>query len=188
MKRYTIKAVVIILVTLNILLLYENSQQQKKIKDLNNRIVNISNYLNRVTVSSQFRKKNIRVIHPDVNLPGDDELLLFVFFTVRGCRSCVITEVRILNKFYKKYKEHTKIFLLSYDETYLKRLYDASFVYQTINPGKSILNTKKDFKNPIALMVDANGEVQVIQVAKKGKPEVRKQFYKQMASLFQSLE
>lgn len=178
MENKKIIAVIALLVGLNVLLLYLNMDLQTKVEDME--IENAS------WGFEQAGESTARISHSAVSTP-DSSLSLMVFLTDKGCMSCVENEVRNLNEFHKKFNNHLQVYIIAPDTTYLEQLY-VTFPVKPIDRDEAVLDREFNFMNPGALVTDANGMVQAINVSEVGKPGKQNRFYERMASLFQSVK
>lgn len=178
MTNKTLVGIITIFVGLNVVLLYFNIDLQNKIE---NAAAESSSW-----GFEQAGESTARIMHPEVSTP-DSSLSLMVFLTDKGCMSCVENEVRNLNEFHKKFNEHLQVYILAPDTAYLEQLY-VTFPVKPINPEEAVLDREFNFMNPVALVTDANGMVQMINVSEVGKPGKQNSFYERTSSLFQSVE
>jgi len=178
-----------LLLFLNLWLLYTNMERQEQIEFLNAEVQKLNLENEQSTKSWSFEavgENPARLIHPGVP-QAEQSVSLSVFFTDKGCSYCVEYEVQIINKLYEKYKNKLRIYLLSHNDTFLKRLYDAEFPYKNIDPEKKLLDNDFDFSNPIALVTDENRLVQLIHIAEQDNEEKSHLFYTRISSLLESL-
>src|SRR5690625_1941591 len=113
-KLYHIIAI-IILTGFNIFLLYANAEHQNRITYLSIQQDNFKEKLEYKERSNMLN--NTKIIHPEVELPSSG-ISLLVFFTDRGCPSCLTYEIPNLYKFYKGHSQFTQIYLLSNSDSY----------------------------------------------------------------------
>lgn len=164
----------------NILLLYTNVNLQNQIKTLNLQIPSWA--------SGKISALNIKITHHGVKLP-DDGLSMVAFFSDQGCKSCIEHEVQNLNKIFRRYKKHIRVYLLSNNKSYLKRLFGATFPYAVMLPEEEpLFNTEFDVTNPVIVLTDSDKTLQHVYIAEKDKPQKSNQFYKSMRALFESLQ
>ena len=181
---------IVVLSILNVWLLYSNYVSKKQI----NNIISIQNNKpapyeieTRRWGFEQSGDKPAKIIHPDVDI-GEKSLFMAAFFTDNGCSYCVKHEVSLLNELNEKYNGELKVYLLSQNESFLERLYGAEFDYSTIDPQEKLLNNDFEFRNPVTLLADKNGVVQISHIAEKDNEEKSNQFYKRISSLLLSLK
>ncbi len=186
MKRTITYSMIGLLLLFNIFLLISNREQQKRIKNLSSEINSFKNIPITSDQSQYSLFPNFSVVPPAVNF-SESAFTLAVFFTTKGCRSCMINEINNLNSIYNSYKNYIQVFLLSYKQSYLKRIFEAAFPYHTISPEKELFGNRISFTNPVALLIDKNGTIQFVHIAKKGNPGKTDRFYHRMSSLFESL-
>lgn len=189
MKSKELVIVTLILLGFNIWLLYTNDKRQEQIDLLNSQIQS----LNTVTKANstdwgieQEGNTIARIIHPEVHL-NTEGTTLSIYFTDQGCSFCIENEVENLNKLWKKYPQKIKIFLMSYNKFFLKRLYGAVFSYKVIAPEEKLLDNNFSFANPIAILSDENNIVQLLHIAEKDNEVKSDKFYQRMNSLLESL-
>lgn len=126
--------------------------------------------------------ENAYLVHPDVYTSRDQLNLLF-FFTDLGCSYCIEHEVELLNKLYERHGNRFDVYLFSKNKSFLKRLYNAKFPYKTIMSQDKVLDNEFTFNNPVAIVTDSNGMVQIIHIADKDDKKRSEIFYKRINSL-----
>jgi len=115
--------------------------------------------------------------------------LLVAVFTDAGCNSCMINEIKFLNKWSKKQPQTLKVYYTGNIEEYLEG-YGAKFSYSKIDFPDKLFNTPMIFGNPVVTVVDSNGVVQSIHtnnLSRPGSDLRRKNFYNRANSLFNAV-
>ncbi|MEX0780993.1 MAG: hypothetical protein WD037_14735 [Balneolales bacterium] len=174
---------ILILSGFNISLLYINFDQQKNIDYLHSQI-HFEQGLEFQGYSSVFY--NSKIVHPEIEL-RDSGMSLLVFFTDRGCPSCLEYEIPNFAQFFNEHGQYTQAFLLSNNDSFTSR-YEVNFPLNVISPTEGLLDTELDFDNPVAILTDSNGIIQHIYVAEVGNREKSDRFYERMTSLFQAVQ
>lgn len=187
-KLKVLTFLVVILTLLNVWLLYANNARQIEMENLirSKNETSLSNSDPENWGFEQAGNETAKIVHPEVELPEKD-LSMSVFFTDSGCGYCVDHEVALLNDFYNKFESEFNVYLLSHNESFLERLHGAEFPYSVIDPEKKLVDHDFDFSNPVAIISDSNGIVQIIHIAEKDNKEKSNHFYTRVGSLLLSL-
>ncbi|MEX0779013.1 MAG: hypothetical protein WD491_08990 [Balneolales bacterium] len=181
-KSYPYIIAILCVSIFNIFLLYTNADYRKHIEQLYSQ-VQFQEALEYQSYSSVVN--NARITHSGIKL-RDSGMSLLVFFTDRGCPSCIESEILNLQDFYNKHPQNIQAYLLSSNESFTS-LYEVNFPLKVINPNETILDEELNFDNPVAILTDSNGMVQNIYVAEVGNKEKSSNFYKRMTSFFNSI-
>lgn len=176
-QKFTIIALLVILSVFDILLLYGNYNKKEQIKDLRSIIKSIRN--------TSLVQENISISNSNIEWP-DSELALVILLPEQSCSSCIRSEIYYVENFIDKYDEFARVYSISNKKNYLER-FDVNFSYKNISFSESIFNTEIRFSNPIAILVDSTGMVQIFHQAEIGNSEKSHNFYTRIASLFSSL-
>lgn len=176
MKNKIVIGVMAIFAGLNILLIYLNVGLQNKVEN----ILELSSTL----IFEQIMQSKAQVMHSEVQ-HSNSNLSLEVFLTDHGCMGCLENEVSNLNAFHKKFNDYLQVYILTSDSSLLSQ-FPINFPYKRINPFERVFNSKLTFSNPLAILVDRNGKVQMINISEVGKSAKRNRFYERMESLFET--
>lgn len=186
MKKKTFYTAIITLCLLNIWLLYINEQLVKS--------VNVSQIQPNMNIKStysndwgyeQFGESIGKIVHPDI--PELNDIKLIALFTDIGCQFTVEHDVVLLNNLYKKYPDKIKIYLLSNNESFLKRLFNAKFPYEIIDINHKVLNNNFDFINPVSIISGNKSIVQILHISEKDNEMKSNMFFEKMDALLSSL-
>ncbi|MTI88597.1 MAG: hypothetical protein FH748_11570 [Balneolaceae bacterium] len=181
MKKSTFIFITSLLILLNVSLLFQVSH-------LNNKDDNSSNA---IEVFDKWGLESIgtshaKINHSEIEIP-DSGIFFVVVMTDVGCSSCMVNEIRLLNKLYNDFPNKIDVYLHSNSDSYLEQ-YNNTFPVQVISNKENILDNGFEFTNPVGLIIDSNKLIQDIHLAKPENPGNRNFYYKKIKSLFNSLK
>ncbi|MTI88316.1 MAG: hypothetical protein FH748_10140 [Balneolaceae bacterium] len=189
MKDKTFVLIIILLGLLNVWSLYTNNQRQAQIDSYKSQIQKMSLFGKGTNPDWGFEKVGktpAKIVAPEVDIKKEG-LTISIFFTDRGCLTCVENEVKNINQLFQDHTSKLNVYLMSHNKSYLSRLFGAKFVYKNLDPEVKVLDNDFDFGNPVVLITDVNGLVHRIHIGEKENVKKSDQFYKELDSLLSSL-
>jgi len=172
--------ILLLMVGFNVWLLYSKYNLNSKVKNLE--ALNTHKY-----PQKSIANKSITFLG---SLDSKNPVTMLAFFTDKGCMSCVLSEINMLNEWHQKFPESLQVYYTGKSKNYLDK-YGAKFSYQNINNPEKLFDSSIVFGNPVVLVVDSGGTVQSIHtndLSREGSDRRRAIFYRRVISLFTAIE
>lgn len=182
MKKNKILFILFVLLTSDILLLYQNIEKQNSINELNRQLQILEKFkpTNEISLNIDFTLLDSIDIEIKTN-----KLMLISFLTEQGCGSCLEEEIKYLNSIYSKYKEYLLVFYEG-NPNVLKS-FDVKFIFKNISSLKKKFNLPFRIDNPVSILVDRYGNIQSFHKAVVNDPGASATFFFKVNSLFKSV-
>lgn len=179
-RYYLLWGLIILFIGLNIWLLYGKISLQQQISRLQVEVVENGNEFSMINEPVEFSGSKTTSPPP---------IRLVAIFTDYGCGSCVISEIKHLNKWQDKFDNTVQVYYDGETENYLEE-FGAEFEYEKINSIQNLFSISLPIGNPIITLVDERNNVQSIHtndLSRPGSDQRRINFYRRMESLFESV-
>lgn len=182
MNKNKVLFILFVLLTSDILLLFQNFEKQNSINELNRQlqILEKLNPTNEMGLNIDY--KLLDSIDMEIK---PNRLLLISLLTEQGCGSCLEEEIEYLNTIYSKYKDYLLVFYEG-NPSVLKS-FNAKFKFQNTNNLKKKFNLPIRVDNPVSILVDKYGNIQSYHKAVVSDPSASASFYFKVNSLFKSV-
>lgn len=172
-----------ILIALNVFLIYKNFEKQLSINELQSQIIKLENSSNNLTNSNinKISKLNLKSL-----VIENKKLMILTLIKNDVCGSCLINEIKFINKINSKYDKYIKVYYEGYSND-LKKLGANFEIIEVVNLSDKFQIPDNNLDNPASFVIDKNGNIQSYHKAIPGRPEVSAEFFEKIKSLFQSV-
>ncbi len=182
-SKKTLLIISAVLLVLNFILIYKNFKNQFIINELQSQIIKLENSNYKIINSNNDEVQKLDLASLNI---GDKKFILLTLIRDDVCGSCLINEIKHLNKIYSEFSNQIKV----YYEGYANKLTSlgANFeIIEVINLSDKFQVSDNIIDNPASFLVDKNGYIQSYHKAIPGKPEVSARFFEKVKSLFQTV-
>lgn len=102
------------------------------------------------------------------------------------CGSCLVNEIKFINKINSKYGKYIKVYYEGYSND-LKKLGANFEIIEEVNLSDKFQIPDNNLDNPASFLIDKDGYILSYHKAILGRPEVSAKFFEKIKSLFQSV-